>query len=98
MWKGNRDKNSELIMRDPALIHPRARAYTHLPAGHPEGWNDAFKNNLAAFYAFIRAGKRQSEVSCDFATFEDGHYLARVTEAILKSGVERRWVAVSEIE
>lgn len=97
MWKGHRDQNNELIMRNPALTHPAARAYTHLPAGHPEGWNDAFKNNLQAFYSFLSDGKRLSDAPCDFATFEDGHYLMRVTEAILKSSRERRWVPVDEI-
>jgi len=97
MWKGYRDQNNELVMRNPALMHPLARAYSHLPAGHPEGWNDAFKNNLQAFYTFLREGKRQDVDPCDFATFEDGHYLMRVTEAILKSSREQRWVSVAEI-
>jgi len=97
MWKGFRDKNNELVMRNPSLIHPSARAYTHLPAGHPEGWNDAFRNNLQAYYSFILKGKRQIGQPCDFATFVDRHYLMRVTEAILKSSSERRWVLVDEI-
>jgi predicted dehydrogenase len=33
---------------------------------------------------------------CDFATFEDAHYLMRLTEAIIKSGKERRWVSLDE--
>jgi predicted dehydrogenase len=33
---------------------------------------------------------------CDFATFEDAHYLMLLTEAIIKSGKERRWVKVNE--
>ncbi len=97
MWKGFRDKNNELVMRNPSLMHPSARSYTHLPAGHPEGWNDAFRNNLQAYYAYIFEGRRQSSQPCDFATFEDGHYLMRITEAILKSSAERRWVSVDEI-
>jgi hypothetical protein len=48
-------------MRNPALMHPSARAYSHLPAGHPEGWNDAFKNNLQAFYSYIFEGKRPAK-------------------------------------
>ena len=94
MWKGNRDKNNEEVMRDPNLITPEARKYATLPAGQPEGWNDAFRNTLDAYYSFIRSGKRQAGEACDFATFEDGHYIAKLTEAILKSAREKRWVMV----
>lgn len=96
MWKGNRDKNNEEIMRNPNLITPEARKYTYLGAGHPEGWNDAFKNNLLAFYSFIRDGKRPGVDPCDFATFAEGHYMMKLIEAVIKSGRERRWVRVEE--
>lgn len=97
MWKGNRDANNELVMRNPNLLAPEARKYTHLPAGHPEGWNDALKNNFMAYYTFINDGKRLGRDVCDFATFEDGHYMMRITEAIIKSGKERRWVKIDEV-
>jgi predicted dehydrogenase len=97
MWKGNRDSNNEQVMRNPNLLDPEARKYTVLPAGHPEGWNDAFKNNFLAFYTFIKEGKKPGRDECDFATFEDGHYIMRITEAIMKSGKEKRWVKVEEI-
>jgi predicted dehydrogenase len=96
MWKGNRDKNNEQIMRNPNLMTAQAKKYAHLAAGHPEGWNDAFKNNLDAFYRFILEGKKPGKDPCDFATFEEGHYLMRLTEAIIKSGKERRWVKLDE--
>lgn len=97
MWKGNRNSNNEQIMRNPNLAMPGAKQYSHLAAGHPEGWNDAFKNNLDAFYGFIAAGKKIGKDPCDFATFEEGHYLMQLTEAIIRSGKERRWVSVSEV-
>lgn len=96
MWKGNRDSNNEHVMRNPNLATPEARKYTYLAAGHPEGWNDAFKNNLTAFYDFLRAGKKHSTDKADFATFEDGHYIMLLTEAIILSGKEKRWVSVSD--
>jgi predicted dehydrogenase len=96
MWKGYRDRNNEQIMRNPNLMTDQAKKYAHLAAGHPEGWNDAFKNNLDAFYRFILDGKKMGRDPCDFATFEEGHYLMRLTEAIIKSGKERRWVKIDE--
>ncbi|MDR0720203.1 MAG: Gfo/Idh/MocA family oxidoreductase [Treponema sp.] len=96
MWKGNRDSNNEQVMRNPNLAAGDSRKYSHLAAGHPEGWNDAFKNNLDAFYGYILDGKKMGKDPCDFATFEDAHYLMLLTEAIIKSGKERRWVRVNE--
>jgi predicted dehydrogenase len=98
MWKGNRDTNNELVMRNPNLMAKDARKYTYLAAGHPEGWNDALKNNLIAYYSFIRDGKKHGTDKADFATFDDGHYIMKLTEAIIKSGIEKRWVDIKEID
>ena len=94
MWKGNRDRQNEQIMRNPNLMLPGTRKYSYLGAGHPEGWNDAFKNNIEAFYRFIRDGKKHGTDQADFATFEEGHYIMKLTEAIMQSGKERRWIMV----
>ena len=96
MWKGNRDSQNEQIMRNPNLMTPEAKQYSYLAAGHAEGWNDAFKNTIEAFYRFIRDGKKMGVDKCDFATFEEGHYLMKLTEAIIQSGREKRWVSVVE--
>jgi len=52
------------------------------------------KNTVEAFYSFIRDGKKMGVDAADFATFEEGHYLMKLTEAIIQSGKERRWVAI----
>jgi predicted dehydrogenase len=96
MWKGNRNSNNEQVMRNPNLAAGDSKKYSHLAAGHPEGWNDAFKNNLDAYYSFILEGKKQGKDPCDFAAFEDAHYLMRLTEAVIKSAKERRWVSLNE--
>lgn len=94
MWMGFRDRDNSLVMRNPNLMKPDARQYTYLAAGHPEGWNDAMKNNVFSFYKFIRDGRIMGKDSSDFATFEDGHYLIKLTEAILKSNEIKQWVKV----
>ena len=93
MWKGYRDQNNEHIIRNPLFMTEAAKPYAMLAAGHPEGWNDAFKNTLSSYYGFIRAGKKHGD-ACDFATFEDGHYLMKLIEAILKSAKTESWVHV----
>jgi Predicted dehydrogenases and related proteins len=94
MWIGFRDRDNSLVMRNPALMAPDARQYTYLAAGHPEGWNDAMRNNVYSYYKYIRDGKKISKDPCDFANFNDGHYITKLTEAILKSNETRQWVKV----
>lgn len=94
MWMGFRDKDNCQVMRNPNLMAGEARAYTYLPSGHPEGWNDAMKNNVYSFYKFIAEGKEIGKDPCDFATFEEGHYIMKLTEAILKSNSLKKWVKI----
>ncbi|NMB95682.1 MAG: Gfo/Idh/MocA family oxidoreductase [Clostridiaceae bacterium] len=94
MWMGFRDKDNSLVMRNPNLMTPEAREYTYLAAGHPEGWNDAMRNNVYSFYKYIADGKTIGKDPCDFATFYDGHYLIKITEAILESNKTKQWVKV----
>ncbi|MHB1483465.1 MAG: Gfo/Idh/MocA family protein [Saccharofermentanales bacterium] len=94
MWMGFRDKDNNLVMRNPNFMSPEAKKYTYLAAGHPEGWNDALKNNIQSYYSFIRDNKVQGIDACDFATFDDAHYIIKLTEAILKSNETRSWVDV----
>lgn len=97
MWKGNRNKNSEQILRDPNRMSPQIRDYTYMPSGHPEGWNDAQRNAIFSFYKFILEGNKHVTDLSDFATFAEGCYIARVIEAIMVSAKENRWVDIREI-
>lgn len=94
MWIGFRDKDNLQVMRNPNIMYPGAKEYSYLAKGHPEGWNDAFKNNIYSFYRYIADSKTISKDPCDFATFEDAHYLIKLTEAILKSNETHQWVKV----
>lgn len=94
MWMGDRDGFNKEIMRNPGQMDSEAAKYSYLAAGHPEGWNDAMRNNVAAFYQFILDGKKHGTDVCDFATFEEAHYIMRLTEAILQSAREKCWITV----
>jgi predicted dehydrogenase len=95
LWVGRRDVASELVLRDATLMHPRAAATTHLPAGHAEGFADTFRELYRAVYAAVAAGQAPAEAA--YPTFRDGHTSALVGEAIARSASEGRWVAVAEI-
>ena len=82
LWIGHRDRASEVLPKDPALLAPEARGYAHLPGGHQEAWADAFCNVMRDIYQVITEEKRQPPA---MATFEDGYRSACVVDAILES-------------
>jgi predicted dehydrogenase len=94
MWMGFRDRDNLRVMRNPNSLSPEAKEYSCLAKGHPEGWNDAFRNNIYSFYKFILDGKKLGRDECSFATFREADRIVQLTEAIVKSSRERRWVTV----
>ncbi|WP_271753269.1 Gfo/Idh/MocA family protein [Cohnella sp. JJ-181] len=95
LWIGHRDKPNEVLMADPSLFLEEARASIHHPGGHTEGWPDSLKNMMLQYYTFIRDGKDPSKDTPSFATFEDGHLSMCITEAILQSHEEERWINIT---
>jgi predicted dehydrogenase len=86
LWIGRRDVANAVLLKDPSLLGPVARAYAHLPGGHQEAWADAFCNVMRDIYGFIAAGKSPTDPPPPaFATFEDGYHSACVVDAILES-------------
>lgn len=95
MWVGYRDQPNREVMRDPNQMTQDSKKYAFLPGGHPEGWNDAFKNNLSAFYTFILQGKDIAKDPTDFATFREGHDIMVITDAIAESNRKKQWVKIN---
>ena len=89
MWIGYREKANELLLKDPSLLSPAARAYAHYPGGHPEAYPDGLKNFVLRVYSHI-AGKDEA----DFSTFQDGHNELPTCEAVLASHAAKKWAAV----
>jgi predicted dehydrogenase len=84
-WVGRRDCPNLELCREPGAPHSR------LPAGHPEGWLDALAALVRDFYDTVRGGSG----SGDLATFDDGHALVCLVEAVVESNREQRWARVS---
>jgi len=93
LWMGVRGGDNHLIIRDPNVISGDAKKYTALAKGHPEGWNDAFKGNIFAFYKYIEDGMQGEPV---FSTLEQAAYVVKLTEAIIESSKKKAWVKVEE--
>ena len=89
LWIGMRDDDNRYVIRDPNYISPEAKPYTALAMGHPEGWNDAFKGNIYSFYKYIADGM-QGDVP--FSTLEQAAYIVQLTEAIVRSSKEKKWI------
>ena len=79
---GNRDRR-----RTPRA---RGRAYSVLPAGHPQGYQDSFTAFVGDMYAAI-AGR----VPDGLPTFADGVRAAVLTGAVLRSAAAGEWVDVA---
>ena len=92
LWIGERDRPNELLLRDPALLHPAARAFANYPGGHNEGFPDTFKQLFRAIYDYIDHGDFNAPPP--FPTFADGHREIALCQAILQSQRERAWVGV----
>ncbi len=92
LWIGHRDRANEVLIRDPGLVSEDARQFITYPGGHNEGYDDTFKQCFKAFYD--RIVNRDSTASPKFATFEDGHREIVLCDAILKSHLEGKWVAL----
>jgi predicted dehydrogenase len=85
LWIGRFAQPSILLGKDPSILSPEAAAYARLPAGHQEGWADAFRNVIADAYRWIRAGARSQTRPAALATFADGYRSDLLVEAMLAS-------------
>lgn len=92
LWLGHRDKANEILVRDPALLHPAVRPFASYPGGHNEGFPDTFKQLFRTVYGYIEAGDWNAPRT--FPTFQDGHREVVLCEAILQSHRQRRWVDI----
>ncbi|WP_212971563.1 Gfo/Idh/MocA family protein [Bacillus sp. J14TS2] len=90
LWLGKRNRANQELVRDPNLLSVEASQLTHVPAGHQEGWPDGLKNLMIDFYGTIKGEVKNPS----FATFQDGHQIVLLIEAILRSHRNKQWVKV----
>jgi predicted dehydrogenase len=94
LWIGRFGQPSLVIGKDPSILSAEAARYAHLPAGHQEGWADAFRNVIADAYQWIRDGAAPRARPPALATFADGYRNDLLIDAMLAShaagGVWRR--------
>lgn len=89
LWVGKREGTS-VVLRDPAHLHEGAARYARLPAGHPQGFQDAFTSFVADVHSAVTGARPDG-----LPSFDDGARAARITEAVLTSAATDHWADVS---
>lgn len=92
LWIGHRNHPNQLLMRDPALVHPHSASAISFPGGHNEGFPDTSKQMFKEVYEAVEAGKQPENPS--FPTFADGYRELIIGERILESSRNNGWVKV----
>ena len=77
------DGPKQIVVKDPLTNAPSARGLSRYPAGHGEGYGQAFRNLFADVYAAIDGREHAS-----FPTFRDGHRGVATMEAAVRSAGE----------
>ena len=89
LWCGRREAIT-LVHRDGEHLSPAAARLSTLPAGHPEGYGECFDRFVEDVYVAIAGG----DTPDGLPLFSDGLRAATITDAVLTSAREERWVDV----
>ena len=92
LWVGHRDEANQLVLRGGGSASRRAGGFDDYPAGHAQGYPDAFKAFHRSVYAAVAAGGPPAVP--DYPTFDDGVEQALIGDAVALSSRDGRWVAV----
>ncbi|WP_328992409.1 Gfo/Idh/MocA family oxidoreductase [Kribbella sp. NBC_01245] len=91
LWQGRRDASSVLV-RDPGTLSPEALRVNRMPAGHAQGYQDAFNSFVADTYAAVSSGSAPDGLP----VFADGLRSAEVVDAVLRSAAaDGAWTTVT---
>ena len=87
------DKPMEIMRTGVGNLYPEAQEHTRIPAGHPEGYLEAFGNIYRNFAKCVRArlnGKKPKAIYTDFPGIEDGVRGMLFIEKVVASGKSKR--------
>lgn len=88
LWVGGLDSN-QIMMRGSNSDSMDPQAFSFLPAGHPQGYQDCFNRMIADTYKAISGAETSG-----LPTFQDGLRAANLTEAVLQSAETGNWVDI----
>ena len=89
------DRPKEIIRAGQPYLSDNAKKFTRTPAGHPEGYLEAFANIYRAFTKAVRdykPGKKINPAKYDFPDVADGvHGMSFVQTAVKSASSTRKW-------
>ena len=94
------DRQPEVIRTGGAGLSPWATANTRTPAGHPEGYLEAFVNLYRHFAAALQArlaGEEPNPIDLDFPSVEEGVRGMQFIEAIVSTkNSNQKWILLTD--
>jgi len=92
----HQDKPNEIYRTGVGDLSPEAQAHTRVPAGHPEGYLEAFANIYRNFAKCVQAridGVEVDPIYNDFPTVEDGLRGMEFIYKVIESGKsDQKWI------
>lgn len=89
-WVGGLDRNSTIISGSTGMRGADSQRLSLLPAGHPQGYQDAFNAFMTDAYEAAQGASPSG-----LPTFADGYRAASLTDAVIQSSVTEQWVTVT---
>ncbi len=89
LWIGDTSSTRSIPVGAESLTTAQGKKYALLPAGHPQGYQEAFNAFVSDVYRTVEGG-----VIDGLPTFLDGVRAAQLTEAVLESAKTEGWVGV----
>ncbi|MBX2891233.1 MAG: Gfo/Idh/MocA family oxidoreductase [Saprospiraceae bacterium] len=90
------NRQTQIFRTGVGPLYPESLAHTRIPAGHPEGYLEAFANIYRNFAHCVRAhieGKKPNPMYTDFPLVGDGVRGMRFIEKVIASGKSKsKWV------
>ncbi|MBL7858237.1 MAG: Gfo/Idh/MocA family oxidoreductase [Cyclobacteriaceae bacterium] len=92
------DRPKEIVRAGQKYLSDDAKAFTRTPAGHPEGYLEAFANIYRGFSKAVRdykPGKKINYAKYDFPDVEDGVHGMNFVQTVVKSASSnRKWTTL----
>jgi predicted dehydrogenase len=92
LFVGGRNSNQIIMRGNDTLSSEDGKRLSHLPSGHPQGYQDAFNDFIADAYESFQ-GRAVEGVP----NLQDGLRAAVLIEAVLSSAKTGTWVNVAEV-
>jgi predicted dehydrogenase len=91
LWIGTREDERTLVR---PLAPPPPAGVPSLPAGHPEGWAEAMRDVMRAFYGSIADGVDPAAEDKAYPTLTDGLRAVELVEAVVTSARQGGWISI----